>query len=121
MQNNLKRYMGENFWVWFIKIISGLVIVLFLGLHFVVNHLVAPGGLLSYADVIQYYSNPIIPIIEILFLITVVPHAILGIRGIFLDLNPSPKSIKVVDILFLTLGTLAILYGIWLVIVLANR
>jgi len=121
MQNERISWNGERFWIWFIKIVSGLIIVLFLGLHFIINHLVAPEGLLNYADVLEYYSNPIIPIIEILFLVTVVPHALIGIRGIMLDLNPKPVLVNVINIALLACGISAIIYGIWLIIVIVNR
>lgn len=104
----------ENIWLWLGKIFSGMLLLFLLGLHFVVNHLVAPEGLLSYADVILYYKNPVIPIIEGLFLITVTGHALVGLRGIILDLNPSPKTLKGIDYTFTLVGIIAIGYGIWL-------
>ncbi|MRR52611.1 MAG: hypothetical protein EG825_17195, partial [Rhodocyclaceae bacterium] len=70
----------EGAWLWLLKIVAGLLIIVIMGIHFVVNHLVAPGGLLTYTDVLAYYQNPIIPIMEILFLVFVVTHALLGIR-----------------------------------------
>ncbi len=45
---------NEGFWLWFSKIIAGLLVIVVLGIHFVINHAVAPGGLLSYEDVIRY-------------------------------------------------------------------
>jgi succinate dehydrogenase hydrophobic anchor subunit len=121
MQSIQKRASAENFWIWFLKIISGLIIVVFLGLHLVVNHLVAPEGLLSYEDVLQYYSYPFIPVIEVLFLITVVSHSLIGIRSIILDLNPSQKLIRGINILFFSGGLIAIAYGMWLVYIIAGR
>jgi len=105
----------ENAGLWLLKIVLGPLILVLLGLHFVVNHLVAPGGLLSWADVVAYYQNPIIPAIEIVFLITVVMHALLGLRSIILDLNPTVRLLKGLDGLFLLVGLVAIGYGIWLV------
>ena len=82
-----KRYEGAGRWL--LKIITGLFVVVFLGIHFIVNHLIAPEGLLTYSDVVKYYQNPIIVIMEISFLIVVVVHSFLGLRAILLDLNPS--------------------------------
>ena len=109
----------ENVWLWLVKIISGILIIFFLAVHFIVNHLVAPGGLLTYSDVIRYYSNPIIPVMEISFLFFAVFHSVLGTRGIFLDLNPSQQLIKIINWVFIILGIGAIIYGTWLVIILA--
>ena len=111
----------EGAGVWIFKIFAGLFIVLLLGLHFVVNHLVAPGGLLSYADVVAYYQVPIIPIIEGIFLILVVSHALVGLRSIILDLNPTDQVLKIVTILFWVIGVAAVAYGIWLLVVMAGR
>lgn len=107
----------EKTWLWLYKIIAGLLIVLLLGLHFIVNHLVAPQGLLSWSDVVAYYQNPIIPIIEVIFLIVVVSHALIGLRSIVLDLNPSAAVVRSLDILFVLVGVVSIVYGIWLVTV----
>jgi succinate dehydrogenase hydrophobic anchor subunit len=120
--NNLSNEnRNENVWIWLVKIIAGLLIILFLTVHFVVNHLLAPEGLLTYSDIVHYYSNPIVPIMEIGFLIFVVMHSFLGVRGILLDLNPSQKLIKIINISFILLGGFAIIYGSWLVLVLVMR
>ncbi len=111
----------EGAGVWIFKIFAGLFIVLLLGLHFVVNHLVAPGGLLSYADVVAYYQIPIIPIIEGIFLILVVSHALVGLRSIILDLNPSDRALKIVTNVLWVIGIAAVIYGIWLLVVMAGR
>ncbi|HZU87020.1 MAG TPA: hypothetical protein VFF78_06025, partial [Anaerolineaceae bacterium] len=76
----------EGGWLWILKIVGGLLIVGLIILHMIVNHLVAPGGLLTYQDVLNYYDNPIIPILEVAFLIFAVSHALLGLRSILLDL-----------------------------------
>jgi len=112
--------MREGAWLWLFKIFAGLMIVVLLGIHFVVNHLVAPGGLLSYADVIRYYQNPIIPIMEILFLAFVVSHALVGLRSIILDLNPPDQFLRVLDIVLIIAGAGAIIYGIWLALKIAS-
>lgn len=111
----------EGAGVWLFKIFAGLFIVLLLGLHFVVNHLVAPGGLLSYADVVAYYQAPIIPIIEGIFLVLVVSHALVGLRSIILDLNPSDQMLKGITTALWVIGIAAVVYGIWLLVVVAGR
>lgn len=105
----------EGAWLWLLKIIAGLLIVIVLGIHFWVNHLVAPGGLLSYSDVLAYYQNPIIPIMEIIFLVFVVTHALLGLRSIFLDLNPKKSVLRWINLGLLLLGFIAVGYGTWLI------
>lgn len=111
----------ENSWLWLFKIVAGLLIVILLGVHFVVNHAVAPEGLLSYADVVNYYQVPGIALMEIAFLILVVSHALVGLRSIILDLNPTPALLRAVNGVLLLTGSGAIIYGVWLVVVIQSR
>jgi succinate dehydrogenase / fumarate reductase membrane anchor subunit len=112
---------GETFWLWFLKIITGLFIILLLLIHFVVNHFVAEGGLLTYADVVAYYRIPIIPIMEIAFLIIVVSHALIGLRSIILDLRPSRQTLTAINWLFVVIGIVSVVYGIWLIQVIVAK
>ncbi len=97
------------------------MLVLVLILHFTVNHLLGsmPSGLMTYADIVRYYQNPIIPSIEILFLVTVVTHCLLGLRSILLDMNPSRQVLSIATWLLGLLGVSSIVYGIWLVFAIA--
>ncbi len=111
---------GENVWLWLFKIVSGLLIVVILIIHFIVNHTIAQGGLLTWADVVAYYHNPIVPIMEGIFVVLVVPHALIGLRGILLDLRPSHALLRFVDALMLIVGTIAVVYGLWLLYTIAS-
>lgn len=113
---------GENTWIWLIKIITGPLLVILLGLHFIVNHYLGSmsSGLMTYDDVVAYFQNPIIPAIEILFLITVVTHSLIGLRGIVLDMNPSRKALNIVTWLLVILGVSSVGYGTWLALTIAS-
>jgi succinate dehydrogenase / fumarate reductase membrane anchor subunit len=115
---------GEGAGLWFLKILTGLLIIIILGVHFTVNHMLGSmaGGLLSYEDVLRYYAqNPIIPIMEILFILFVVPHSLLGLRSILLDLRPSAGALKAINWTFIVFGVIAVVYGIGLIVVLVQR
>ena len=112
---------GENTWLWLLKILTGILLVVLLGIHLVVNHFVSENGLLTYADVVAYYQNPIIPIMEICFLAAVVAHSLIGLRGIILDLNPSRSLLKIIDVVLVLGGVSVVTYGIWLVSVIVSR
>lgn len=105
----------ENTWLWLIKIVTGVLIIVILIIHFIVNHFIGENALLTYADIVAYYSNPIIPIMEVAFLVLVVSHSLIGLRSILLDLNPSEGVLRVVDWLFTLVGVVSIIYGIWLI------
>ncbi len=112
----------EGAFLWLYKIIAGGLIVVILAVHFIVNHFLGPkDGLLTYQAVLDYYKNPIIPAMEIIFVIVAVTHSLIGTRSIILDTNPSPKTLKVIDWILIAIGSAAIIYGIWLILVLVSR
>lgn len=114
------RTAKETTGLWLIKILTGPLILIILAIHLLVNHLLAPNGLLSYAEVIAYYKNPLIPTMEILFLCLAVTHSLTGLRGILLDLNPSPRVLRVCDLCLILIGAIAIIYGVWLALTIAS-
>jgi succinate dehydrogenase hydrophobic anchor subunit len=111
----------EGSWLWLIKLVSGALIIVILGVHFIVNHLIGETALLTYDQIVAYYRIPIIPIMEITFLILVVSHSLIGLRGIILDLKPSQPVLKAVDWLFTALGVVSVVYGVWLITVIVSK
>ena len=114
---------GETTWIWLVKMVTGPLLTLVFILHLAVNHYMGslPSGLMTYQDIVHYYQNPIIPAIEILFLITVVTHSLIGLRGIILDMNPSRQILTLVNWLFSLFGVFSVLYGIWLALAIASK
>jgi succinate dehydrogenase / fumarate reductase membrane anchor subunit len=105
---------GETTWQWLLKLVTGVLVVLILGTHLIVQHLVNPDGLLTFQQVVQWVSNPWVALMEGTFVILAVFHALLGVRSVLLDLRPSQGAIRVIDITFSIVGIAAIIYGIWL-------
>jgi succinate dehydrogenase hydrophobic anchor subunit len=106
--------------LWIFKILTGPLLVILLGVHLIVNHLVTETGLLTWTDVVLYFNNPWIVLMEITFLATVVTHSLLGIRGIILDLNPQRKLLKTLDWALVIFGTVVTLYGLWLALTISS-
>lgn len=121
IQNTSAPRSGENSWLWLVKIVTGPLLIVLILVHFIVNHFIGQNGLLTYADVVAYYNNPLIPLMEILFLATVVTHSLSGLRGIILDLKPSRGVLTAVDWLLALVGVAAVSYGAWLALVIASR
>jgi succinate dehydrogenase hydrophobic anchor subunit len=112
---------GETVWLWLIKLVTGPLLVVLLGIHLIVNHFVANGGLMTYADVVAYYQNPIVPVMEIAFLAVVVTHSLIGLRGILLDLKPSRRLLRLIDWVLLVVGIVSVSYGVWLVLAIVSK
>lgn len=121
-QNISEPRPGENTWLWLVKMLTGPLLLILLGIHLVVNHFIGTAhGLLTYADVVAYYQNPIIPIMEILFLAAVVTHSLSGLRSIILDLKPSRSFLRVLDVILAIFGVGVVAYGIWLVTAIISK
>jgi succinate dehydrogenase / fumarate reductase membrane anchor subunit len=103
---------------WIVQAITGLLLILLLGLHMIAHHFVVEGGLRNFDEVIEYISNPIIFVLEVLFLIVVTPHAMLGLQSILMDLGPSAKAERNIRWIVRILTVLIIIYGVWLAIAL---
>jgi succinate dehydrogenase hydrophobic anchor subunit len=112
---------GENVWLWLIKIVTGPLLVVLLLIHFLVNHFISQTGLLTYADVVAYYRNPVIPFMEICFLAVVVTHSLIGLRGILLDLKPSRTVLRILNLIFVIAGISAVSYGLWLILTIVSK
>ncbi len=98
-------------WVWITQAVSGMALVLLLGMHWVAQHYLASGGLRNYAQVVAYLQNPLAFGLEIAFLVVVTIHALLGVRAILLDLGLSPDRQRFLNILLCLLGAFTVAYG----------
>jgi succinate dehydrogenase cytochrome b556 subunit len=101
-------------WSWILQAFTGVMLVVLLGLHMVVQHFVVKGGLRDYQQVVQYLSNPFVFLLEIAFLIIVTWHALLGVRAILLDLSLKPVTERKVTATLWIVGLIVVAYGIWL-------
>jgi succinate dehydrogenase hydrophobic anchor subunit len=108
---------------WIATSLTGVALLVLLGVHMVANHFVVEsvGGLRSYRQVLEYIRHPAILAIESIFLLVVTVHAMLGIRGVLLDLDPSPPARRWIDAGLIALGVLTLAYGYFLIGTLASR
>jgi len=122
MENRLTQEMMENPFAeepkrsstWYWQIFTGVALVLLLGLHFIANHFIATGGIRDFADVVSYLRNPIVLVLEVLFLIVVAIHAMLGVRAIVMDFGISGQAEKRLSQVLTVIGVLTVGYGLWL-------
>jgi succinate dehydrogenase hydrophobic anchor subunit len=103
---------ASSSWLW--QVITGVGLVLLLGLHFIANHFIAKGGLRDFADVVAYWRSPIILVLEVLFLVVVATHAMLGMRALLLDFGLSERAERRLSQALTAVGVLTVGYGLWL-------
>ncbi len=99
-------------WIW--QAVSGTALLALAGLHMFANHFVVQGGLRDFQQVVEYLRNPIILVLEVLFLITVTWHSVLGIRAVLFDLGLSEAAERRVTQAMWVIGVLTVGYGLWL-------
>ncbi len=122
MENQIEQKMLDNpfarepkassGWLW--QVFTGVGLVFLLGLHFIANHFIVKGGLRDFANVVSYLRNPIILVLEVLFLVVVTTHAMLGVRAIVMDFGLSDRIEKRLSQALTIIGVLTVVYGLWL-------
>lgn len=100
--------------LWLTQGLTGILLIVVLGLHMVAHHFVVEGGLRNFEQVVAYVSNPLIFATEVTFLVVVTIHALLGMRAMILDLGPPPSAVATINLGLTILGIVTIGYGIWL-------
>lgn len=108
---------------WLSTAFTGMALLVLVTVHMVAHHFVVKeiGGLRTYEQVLEYIGDPVIFVIEAVFLVVVTWHAMLGLRAIALDLDLPPRLARLVRPGAVVLGVLTIAYGLVLIGVLASR
>jgi len=112
---------GGGSLAWIFQVVSGVLLVLLLGVHIVMQHFVASGGLRDYAQVVSYLSNPVVVAVESLFVIVLIWHAMLGLRAVLLDFGFGPRGQRLITRGVVALGAVTAAYSFWLIATLAAK
>ena len=112
---------GGGSLAWIFQVVSGVLLVLLLGVHIVMQHFVASGGLRDYAQVVSYLSNPVVVAVESLFVIVLVWHAMLGLRAVLLDFGFGRRGQVLITRGVVALGVVTAAYSFWLIATLAAK
>jgi succinate dehydrogenase / fumarate reductase, membrane anchor subunit len=114
---------GRQTLVWRATASSGVALVVLITVHMVAHHFVVQGtgGLRSYREVLEYVANPAIFTIELLFLVAVTVHAMLGLRGVLFDLATGVRARAWISRALVVLGVVTVAYGVALIVTLASR
>jgi succinate dehydrogenase hydrophobic anchor subunit len=108
-------------WGWVGQALSGVLLLGLLGLHMIAHHFLVEGGLRDYAAVLNYVSSPAILAREIIFLVVVAYHALVGVRSVIFDLGLTPAQERTVTGLLFVVGVVTVGYGVWLALTLFSR
>jgi succinate dehydrogenase hydrophobic anchor subunit len=114
---------GRQTLVWRATASTGVALVLLITVHMVAHHFVVQGtgGLRSYQQVLEYLANPVIFTIELLFLVVVTVHAMLGLRSVLFDLATGERARAWISRALVVLGGVTVAYGVTLIVTLASR
>lgn len=104
--------------LWLIQAFTGLLLVAILGIHMIAHHFVVEGGLRDFQQVLDYVANPVVFVIEVVFVIVATVHGLLGVRSIVNDLRPSASTMLTVNRVLWVVGAITIAYGLYLAVAL---
>ena len=106
---------------WLAQVVSGVLLLVLLTVHMVAQHFVVSGGLRTYDQVTAWISNPVVFVVEALLLVCVTWHGIAGVHAVLLDLGLRGRAERMVARVLLGLAVATVLYGLWLLYMLAFR
>lgn len=109
----------QGFWPWFLQRITGVLLVILLGIHIWVNHFADIGEVSSgrqeelvlFEIVKERLKTAMFIFIDFSLLALVLYHGLNGIRNILLEWNPARQRIRASTIGLAVLGVAAFFYG----------
>jgi succinate dehydrogenase cytochrome b556 subunit len=107
-------------WAWIGQVISGVLLIVIALLHLYFQHFAAQ-GLLNAGEVVTHVSSPLIFTLEVLFVIVVTYHALLGIRAVIFDLSLSEVTRRNISVGLTILGLATVVYGVILAILIQSQ
>jgi succinate dehydrogenase hydrophobic anchor subunit len=107
-------------WAWIGQAVSGVLLIAILLLHMYFQHFQSQ-GLLDAGEVVGHVSSFLIFALEILFIIVVTYHALLGVRAVIFDLNLSESTRRKVSVGLTILGVATALYGVILAFLIQSQ
>lgn len=104
---------ASSSWLW--QVITGVGLLFLLGFHLIAQHFIVKGGLRNFTDVVTYLRNPLVLVFEVLFLICVASHAMLGVRAMLLDFGLSERAERRVSQALTVVGIATVAYGLFII------
>jgi succinate dehydrogenase hydrophobic anchor subunit len=104
---------------WLAQVVSGVLLLVLLTVHMVAQHFLVEGGLRTYHQVIAWIRNPLVFAVEALLLVCVTWHGVAGVHAVLLDLGLRGRTERIVARILGDVMVATILYGLWLLYMLA--
>jgi succinate dehydrogenase hydrophobic anchor subunit len=95
--------------VFVLQRVTAVALVVFLTLHMIVVHY--PPGHLDFSRVMVRLANPVWKVIDILFLLSVLVHALAGAYAVLIDVGRVMPHKRVLAWTAVVLGVVAFVYG----------
>lgn len=119
----------RNTYLWFLQLVTGVLIAALLGIHMVIQHL---GAILSFfgieaadqtawALMIGRASQGIWVGLYIALLAFVLYHGLNGLRGVILELTPSRKTERIITQVIIAFGVIFFIGGTYVPVALFVR
>ncbi len=118
----IPKHSGSSAFWWVLQRVSGFLVFLFVLFHMIVNHYLTllmdtdahpelEEGIASFAAVQWKMQNPLYFWISILFVVFLMLHMLNGFRMVVLDIATGHSFRKLIGILLLLIGVLAVIYA----------
>ena len=118
----------RNTYLWFVQLVTGVLIAVLLGIHMVLMHLdtildffgVNVNDPTSWQSMIGRSREVIWAGLYIALLAVVLYHALNGLRNVILELTPSVRAERIVTWAIIALGTIVFIWGSYVPIALLS-
>lgn len=100
--------------LWLVKAISGALLIVFLGMHLVAQHLLAPGGLRDFDSVVEYLHQPLALLAEMGLVASVIVHVSVAVRSFLVELIHDRRVLRYLDYLIVVAAIGTFGYTVWI-------
>jgi succinate dehydrogenase / fumarate reductase, membrane anchor subunit len=101
-----------GFWPWLLQRITAVLLVLLLGVHLVVNHLMNVGEL-TFESIGRRLAGGFLTAVDILLLAAALFHGLNGLRMVLLDYGFGGESRRILDAVLWVVGVACLVFGLW--------
>ena len=111
----------RNTYLWFLQLVTGVLIAVLLGIHMVRQHLDAALGITdptAWGAMMERASQGAWVFLYIALLAVGLYHGINGLRNIILEVTPSVKTERIVTWVIIAFGIIAFIWGTYVPIAL---